>query len=445
MPTASPWRIRDFRTLFAASTLSVLGTNVSYVAMPLLAVLVLDASPGQVGLLAALSTVAFLAIGLPAGAWVDRMRHRRVLIAADLCRGSLLASVPVAWWLDVLTFGQLCAVVLFDGVCTVFFDVTSQSTLPRLVGPASLVPANAALVSLQAAGNVTGRGAGGGLVQLLTAPVALACAAAGHLAAGLQLWRLKSADAAPAEQAGPRAGLRAQISEGLRHVLGDAELRALVLTGTLGNMGSVMVNTMLPVLFVRELALSEGLLGLYWAIGGIGIFAGARCARVLAARLGFGRGLALANLCAAPAALIVPLIGGGGLLWLASAAWFCFMFKTGLGNVLGVSLRQQLTPAGLLGRMNATFRFMFTGSMALAAGAAGLIGEFASLRAVLWTGGVLMALSFLPIWLSPIRRRTRLPEQEQDSVRSPGQGQDFVRSHPGRSARDPSCDVSRLR
>jgi MFS family permease len=165
----SPWRTADFRTLFAASTLSQLGTNVSYVAVPLIAVTALDAGPGQVGVLATLSTLAFLLIGLPAGAWVDRMRHRRVLIAADLARAVLYASVPLAWWTDTLTLGQLYAVVLLNGAATVFFDVTSQSTLPGLVGREALVPANAAMVALQAVSNVAGRGAGGALVQFLTA------------------------------------------------------------------------------------------------------------------------------------------------------------------------------------------------------------------------------------------------------------------------------------
>ncbi|MBT2507437.1 MFS transporter, partial [Streptomyces sp. ISL-98] len=120
MPTNTPWRIPDFRTLFTATALSQLGTNVGYVAVPLIAVSALDASPGQVGLLATLSTIAFLLIGLPAGAWVDRMRLRRVLIAADLARAALFASVPVAWALDALTLGQLYAVVLLNGCATVF-------------------------------------------------------------------------------------------------------------------------------------------------------------------------------------------------------------------------------------------------------------------------------------------------------------------------------------
>ncbi|MFI1658946.1 MFS transporter [Streptomyces sp. NPDC020472] len=432
--TPSPWRAKDFRVLFSASVLSTLGTNVSYLAVPMVAVLALDAGPGRVGLLASLSTAAFLLIGLPAGAWVDRMRHRTVLILADLLRAALLAWIPVAWWFDVLTFGGLCAVVLLSGVATVLFDVASQSALPRLVEPAVLIPANSALVSLMAAGNVAGRGAGGALVQLLGAPLAVVCAAAGHLGSGLRLLRMARDDAhgavpdpeptalaaplgtglvasaAPAGTAAGRApGLRAQIAEGLRHVLGHAELRALALTGAVGNLGTVMVNTMLPVVFTRELGLSAGALGLFWAAGGLGLFLGARCARPLADRFGHGRGLVVADLCLAPAGLLVPLMDRGAWLWAAGAGWVAFAVRTGAANVLGVSLRQRLTRDDLLGRMNATFRFLLTGSMALGAALAGAVGAHSSPRTVLWCGGALLCLSFLPVLFSPLRRRRELP------------------------------------
>ncbi|MET7621511.1 MFS transporter [Streptomyces sp. NPDC005408] len=401
MPTQTPWRIPDFRTLFTASALSQLGTNIGYVAVPLIAVTALDASPGQVGLLATLSTAAFLLIGLPAGAWVDRMRHRRVLIGADLARAALFASVPLAWSLDALTLGQLCAVVLLNGCATVFFDVGSQSYLPQLVGREGLVQANAAVVSLQAAGNVAGRGAGGGLVMLLTAPMAVVGTAVLYLASVLRLMKIRptpTPSADPGRQ--PATRLTAQIAEGLRHVLGNRQLRALAFTASLSNLGAQIINTLLPVLFARELGLSAGVLGLYWAVGGIGIFLGARCARPLARRLGYGRTLALGGLCAAPTGLVIPLIDRGPWIWLAGSGWLLVTFQMGLKNVLGVSLRQHLTPDPLLGRMNATFRFMLTGAVAIGSATAGLIGEFAGVRTALWVGGCCLALAFLPVFLT---------------------------------------------
>lgn len=411
----SPWRIPDFRTLFTATTLSQLATNISYVAVPLIAVTTLDASPGQVGALATLSTVAFLLIGLPAGAWVDRMRQRRVLIGADLARALLFASLPLAWWLGSLTLGQLYVVVLLNGCATVFFDVGSQSVLPQLVGRDSLVQANAAVVSLIAAGNVAGRGAGGGLVQLLTAPVAIVCTSVGYLASALQLTAIHRTPAPPAPPPGQGTRLRAQIAEGVRHVFGNKELRALASTAALTNLGSQIINTMLPVLFIRELRLPAGILGLFWAVGGAGLLLGSRCARPIAARLGYGRTLGIAGVCFAPAGLLVPLIGHGIWLWVAGAGWMLAMFKTGMDNVLGVSLRQRMTSQSLLGRMNATFRFLLTGALAIGSAISGVIGELTTVHITLWVGGAFLATAFLPVFLSPVRTRRELPAQREDS------------------------------
>ncbi|QNP74525.1 MFS transporter [Streptomyces roseirectus] len=413
--TESPWHGRDFRALFAASALSQFATNVSYVAVPLIAVSALDAGPGQAGALATLSTVAFLLIGLPAGAWVDRMRQRGVLICADLARGSLLASVPLAWWLDALTLGHLYAVVLLNGCATVFFDVGSQSALPKLVGRGALVRANAAVVSLQAVANIAGRGLGGGLVQLLTAPVAILCAAVGHLASALGLTAVRATERPPSAP-----GLGAQIAEGVRHVAGDRELRALAATAALSNLGSQLVNTMLPILFVRELGLSAGALGLYWAAGGVGLLLGARCAPPLAARFGHGRVLGLAGAALAPAALLVPLIGAAPWLWVAAGGWVLAMFKIGVDNVLGVSLRQHKTPDALLGRMNATFRCLLTGALAVGAALSGLLGELVGVRPTLWAGGAVLATAFVPVLLSPLRGRWTLVAGEE--AREPAAG-----------------------
>ncbi|MFE5210979.1 MFS transporter [Streptomyces sp. NPDC056600] len=422
LPSASsPWRLRDFRVLFAAASLSHLGVNVGYVALPLLAVTVLDAGPGQVGALGALSTVAFLVLGLPAGAWVDRLPARRVLVAADALRAALFASVPVAWWLGVLSLPQLYAVAVLNGCATVFFDVGSQSVLPQLVGRERLVRANSAMVGLMAGAQIAGRGAGGLLVQLLAAPLAILAAAVAYLAAAFGLTgigRGQRGDGRPTAQAGRHPGaptrnrsprLRTEIGVGLRHVLGDRVLRALVLTAALANVGSQTVNVMLPVLFSRELGLPAGALGTYWAAGGVGLLLGAVLARPLAARLGHGRALAWCGCCVAPVALVIGLVGEGPRLWAAGAAWTVVMAKIGVDNVLGVSLRQQVTPDALLGRMNATFRFALTGSMAVAAVLAGLLGQLAGVRAAVWAGAVCMAGAFLPVFLSPLRTLRKLP------------------------------------
>lgn len=394
--------------LFAAGVLSHLGSNVGYVAIPLLAVTTLGAGPGQAGALAALSTAAFLLIGLPAGAWVDRLPGRRVLVAADAARAVLFASIPLAWWLDVLSLPQLYAVVLLNGCATVFFDVGSQSVLPELVGRERLVPANATLVSLAAGANIAGRGAGGLLVQFFTAPPAILAGAVAYLASAVGLTGIGRRHA-PAVTTVDRRRLRVEVAEGLRHVLGSRELRALALTATLTNLGVQMINAVLPVLFTRELGLPAGALGAYWSAGGLGVLLGAGVARRLAARLGHGRTLGLAGLWFAPASLAIALVGDGPWLWVAGAGWFAAMVKTGIDNVLGVTLRQHMTPDPLLGRMNATFRFLLTGALAVGSALGGLVGQVGGVRMAIWAGAICMAGAFLPVFCSPVRGMRELP------------------------------------
>ncbi|MGW7318989.1 MFS transporter [Streptomyces sp. NPDC054865] len=403
-PTGGPWHSKDFRTLFGATTLNQFAANAGHVAVPLLALTALDASAGQVGALAALSTAAFLLIGLPAGAWVDRLRTREVLVAADLARAALLSSLPLSWWVGALTLPQLYAVVLLTGCATVFSDVGAQSVLPRLVGRDGLVRANAAVVTLMAVANIAGRGAGGALIAVLTAPVALACSAACYLVSALGLLRIRPA---PAPPTAGRTPLHTRITEGLRHVLGHPELRALALAAGLNNLGGAVLNAMLPVLFVRELGLSPAALGLFWAAGGAGLLLGARLARPLSARVGYGRALVLTL---TPAALLVPLLDRGAWLWLAGAGWLLCMAKIGCDNVLGVSLRQHLTPDPLLGRMNATFRFILTGALALGSAASGLLAELTTLHTAMWAGAAVLSLSCVPMLLSPLRDRRTGPQ-----------------------------------
>ncbi|MDI2129908.1 MFS transporter [Yinghuangia seranimata] len=427
MPTStSPWGSHGFRTLFTASALSNLGASVGYVAVPLTAVLALDAEPGQVGLLATLSTAAFLLIGLPAGAWVDRMRVPRVLVAADLARAALFGSIPVAWACGTLTLGQLYAVALLGGAATVFFDVGAQTHLPAVTPPDALVRGNSAVVSLQAVGNIAGRGAGGGLVQVLTAPVAVLAAAALYLASALGLTGLAKEStprestprkSAPGANAPGESGaaaeaptLRTQIAEGLRHVLGDRELRALAVAASLNNLGGNLLNTLLPVLFTRELGLPAWALGAYLGLGGLGVLIGATLARPMSARLGYGRTLGLTGLLMCPTALLIAPLDRGWWLPVACVGWLLCTIRIGISNVLGVALRQRLTPDPLLGRMNATFRFMLTGALAVGAAAAGLLGQFAGLHTALWLGAAILAVSALPVHLSPVRHRTTLPD-----------------------------------
>ncbi|WP_166355387.1 MFS transporter [Phytoactinopolyspora limicola] len=399
-----------FRLLFAAAA-SRLGVQVGYLAVPLVAVSALDASPGQVGLLATLSTAAFLLIGLPAGAWVDRVRRRGVMIVADVVRAVLLGSVPVAWTMDTLTLPHLYVVVFVAGIGTVFFDVAAQSYLPHVVGRDRLVSANSALHSFDAVANIAGRGGAGYLVQWATAPIALVVTAVGYVASGLLLAGIGKRE--PAPRPDREHGLWRQVGEGLGFVLRHPILRPAAMAGAATNFGMQMCLTMLPVVIVSDLGLAEGRFGLFLAMGGVGALLGALTARRLGAVLGLGRMLWLLGAAVAPAAAFVPMLDHGSAFWVAAAGWSVLAYKVGVDNVVLVSFRQRVTPDGLLGRQNATMRFLLTGALALGAAASGAIGEVVSARAALWAGVVVLAFAWAPLFFSPVRRLRELPESAE--------------------------------
>ena len=412
-----------FRLMFAAAAASKIGMQVSYLAVPLVAVLALQASPGRVGLLATLSTAAFLLIGLPAGALIDRVRRRGVMIAADIARAAVFASIPIAWWMDALTLGQLYVVVFLGGVATVFFDVANLSYLPHVVGRNRLVDANSALHSFDAVINIAGRSGAGYLVQLVTAPVEMAVTATGYLVSGGFLAAIRRREPKPTPTPGRK--LSRQITEGLRFVVAHQVLRPIALAGATTNFGMQITITMLPVLFVAELGLPEGALGLFFAAGGCGALLGALTARRLGQWLGQGRVVWILGLAVAPAGFLIPFLDRGPWLVLSGVGWRLVAYKAGVDNVLLVSFRQRVTPDRLLGRQNATMRFLLTGALALGAALAGLTGQVAGVRAALWLGAAFLALVWVPLFLSPMRRVRDLPTATPDSPRNghrPGSG-----------------------
>lgn len=409
--TAAPPARRDLHLLFAAAAASKLGLQVGSLALPLVAVLALSASPGEVGLLATLTTAAFLLIGLPAGVWVDRMRRRGVMIAADLARAVLYASVPVAWWLGALTIEQLYAVALLTGVATVFFDVSAQSYLPHVAGRDRLIEANSVLGSIDSVVHIGGRSAAGFLVQLASAPAAVVVTAVGYLVSGGFLLGIRRPEApVEVEGAAARAPMLRSIGDGVRFVAGHPVLRAVAVAGAMTNLGMQLVLVMLPVLLVDRLGLSAGVLGLFFAVGGVSGLIGAAMATRVVRRLGAGRVLWLLGVVIAPAGLLVPLIDSGPWLWLAGLGWVIVVYKIAVDNVVLVSFRQKVTPDHLLGRQTATMRFLLTGAVAIGAGLSGLVGGAFGPRAALWAGAIVLALVWVPLYRSPLRRLRSLDD-----------------------------------
>jgi MFS family permease len=407
----SLWWHRDFVRLWAGDSISQLGTMVTLIALPLLAIKVLDATPFEVGLLTTFETLAFLVVGLPAGAWVDRMRRRTVLVVADVGRGLLLGSLPLAWYLDVLTLPQVYAVALLAGVLTVFFDVAYQSYLPHLVGRDHLVEGNAKLEASRAVSQLAGPSVGGALVQWLTAPYALLVDALSYLWSAAWIGAISAREPKPA--AAPGRNLVAEIREGLAFVLRHRLLRAITATTGTSNFFSAILNTAFIVVLAdrAQLDLSAGAIGVLFSIGGAGGLLGAVVAARVARWLGHGPTIWLSLAAAAPFVLVVPTVQRGWLLWAVAACEAVVGFSVVVYNITQVSFRQGLCPERLLGRMNATVRFLVWGTLPLGGLVGGALGSTVGVREALWIGAVGTALAFLPAFVSPLRRMRELPTE----------------------------------
>jgi MFS family permease len=399
-------RHHDFRQLFVADTISQLGTQVSMLALPLIAVLALHADPFEVGLLAACETAAFLLIGLPAGAWVDRMRRRTILITGDIGRAVVLGSVPVAWWLDALTMPQLYAVGLLTGVFTVFFDVAYQSYLPHLVGRDNLVEGNAKLEAVRGVNQIAGPTAAGLVIQWLTAPVAVAVDAVSFVGSALFVSLIRKREPAPARKSDAHLGR--EIGEGLRFVLGNRLLRSIAMCTGSANLFSNIGGAMLVVLLARDLRLSPGTIGLFFSFGAVGGLLGALVATRIAARIGQGPAIWIPIAVASPFQLLLPIAQRGWLLWAAAFGFLVYGVAVVVYNITQVSFRQGLTPERLLGRMNATMRFLVWGTVPIGGLIGGVLGKYLGVREALWVAAIGGMFTFLPVFLSPLRTMREL-------------------------------------
>jgi MFS family permease len=386
--------------LWFGDTVSQFGTQVTVLAVPLTAVLYLNASRGEVSVLTALEFVAFLIIGLPAGAWCDRWRRRPVMIAADLARFLLLLSVPVAAWADALTIWQLFAVVLLASVGTVFFDVAYQSYLPALVGADELTEGNAKLQGSAAVAQVAGPSIAGFLIQLLRAPIAIVVDAASFAISALSVASIGKPEELPAR---PESRLRAEIAEGLQVVRGQPVLRTLAAATATLNFFMAAFAAIVMIFLARTLGLSAGLIGVLMTVGSVGGLVGAVLTSGMSRRFGQARTAWIPLAIGCPIGLLIPLAHRGGQLALFIVGWFAFSFAITVYNIAGVTLRQMLCPPALLGRMNATMRFLSVGAMPVGALIGGALDVKFGPRTALWitqTGQLAVPLILLA---SPMR------------------------------------------
>ncbi|MEV6478975.1 MFS transporter [Streptomyces sp. NPDC051576] len=399
----------DFGRLFAATALGQLGDRVIFLALPLVAIVALDADEFQVGLLTAMTTAGSLLVGLPAGAWVDRMRKRSVMISTDLARALVLTTVPVAWWAGLLTVWWLYAVALVHGVLTVFFDVAYVSYLPHLVGRDHLVEGNSKLSAIRSVTSISGPSVAGPLVGWVGAPATLLVSAAGMAMSGLLAITIRKREPKREPVPGDQPRLARDIKEGLSFVLKYPALRAIMVSDAMFNLFLVMYQTMLLVFLDRKLGLSSSTIGLILSGMGCGALLGALSAARVARRVGQGRVIWLASLVTCPLTALMPLARPGWSVCVAAAG----LASLSLGGVIRVvaqsSFQQSLTPDRLLGRVSATARFVSWGGIPLGGLLGGASGTAFGATTTLWIGTAGMTLSVLPNMLSPLRTMRTLP------------------------------------
>ena len=400
---------RDFRRLWAGQTVSEIGTQVSVLAVPIAAVRVLHATTFQVGVLSAAATLPFLVVGLPAGAWIDRWRRRRVMIVTDLGRFLVLGSIPISYALGELRMLQLYLVALAAGLLTVFFQVAYQSYLPSLIGLEYITEGNAKLVGSEQVAQIAGPSLAGGLVQALGASYAIAVDAGSFLFSGSAISTIRAKEAVPAVPAGGRPRLRYEIMEGLKFVLNQPLLRAITATSTTANFFSGIMTAVEVVFLVRVVHAQPGIIGLLFAAIGVGGLAGAVLAGPFARRLGGARAT-LAGVGMTAAGLLIPLTTAGVGLLLFAVGYAVSAAGVVLYNINQVSLRQRLCPERLLGRMNATVRFVVTGVEPLGALAGGAIGTTIGLRPTLWLAAAGQTLAVVWLLASPLRQMRDFPQ-----------------------------------
>lgn len=398
---------RDFRRLWAGDTISQFGASVGQTVLPLLAATVLAATPFEMGLLTAAETAAFLLIGLPAGVWVDRMRRRRLMLTADFIRSGLLGTVPIAWWIGWLTLTQLIVVALLAGAATVFFDIAYQSYLPSLVSRERLIEGNSKLQATQSVAQIAGPGIGGVLMQLAGAANAVLVTGAGFLTSASCLLRIKAVEPEPEPHENPR--LWPQISEGLRFVFGNSTLRAIVATTSTANFAGAMYTAVQVLFLTREVGLSPAGVGALLSAAGAGGVLGAVTSARLSTRIGQARSIWLVPLLTLPALVLVPLAAPGWRIGLAAVGMLVSGYGVIVYNVAQISYRQALCPDRLLGRMNASVRFVVWGTLPLGGLAGGTLAEWAGIRGTLWIAVVLEVLSVLWVVCSPLRHLRDLP------------------------------------
>src|ERR1700694_1265050 len=399
------WSHGDFARFWAGQAISQFGTQVTVLAFPTIAILVLHATAFEVGLLGALEFLAFPVLGLFAGVTADRVRRRPILIGADLGRAAALASIPVAAYVGILTIYQMYAVALLVGVFTVFFDVSYQSYLPALIERKDLVEGNSKLEVSRSTAQVAGPGLAGFLIQFAGGAAAIIVDAVSYVGSALLIWLVRKPEPRPSPSPadGAPTSIFAELREGLQVVFGNPLLRRLVGCTATSNLGSNILFAVALIFFYRRLQLSPVQVGIVFSVGSIGGLVGAAVSATIARRLKVGPTIIASCLLSSlyfaglPAALLLPPVP------VLTLAFILGTLGTTVYNVTQVSLRQAITPDRVQGRMNATVRTVVWGTIPLGAVLGGILGTTIGVLPTVYISGAVSLAAVLWVLGKPVR------------------------------------------
>jgi MFS family permease len=400
------WRERNFRLFWTGESISEVGNSVTIVVIPLVAIDTLHASTFIVTLLTAMAWLPWVIIGIPAGAWVDRLPPRPVMLASDAISVAVYASVPVAAWCGVLTVAQLIAVTLVAGAASVFFNSACQVLLPGVVDEADLTEGNAKLLGSREVAQIGGPGLGGLLAQAGGPVTGLLANAASFAVSFCCLTAMQ-----PPRDRRPGGSAAGGVLDGLRLAWRDPYLRAMTAFSSLANLALTGVDALLVVFLVRTVGLSPAAAGVLMASLGVGGVLGALAARPLGRRLGTARALLTAVPAGLCLALLLPLADTGPRLAFASVAMTCSGCVIVIGNVIVDSFMQAYVPPGVLGRVTSATRAAGFAMMPAGALLAGVLATTLGVRAALWILTALIAASGLTFLLTPMRHLRDLPRR----------------------------------
>jgi MFS family permease len=397
------WRHGDFVRLWIGQTVSEAGTQVSQLAVPTVAILLLRATPFQVGLLTALEFLPFPVLGLVAGVYADRLRRRPLMIVSDLGRMLALLTIPVAFSLGVLRMEQLYVVGLVVGVFNVFFGISYQSYLPALIERADLVEGNSKLEVSRSTAQLAGPAIAGAAIQVIGAARAIYIDAASFLVSAFTLWIIRKPEPAPSPgSAGGRTGFWHEMWEGIQIVFGNPTLWKIAGCTATSNLGSNIAFAVELIFMYRNLHLAPGLVGLVFAIGSVGALLGAVFAGAVVARIGVGLTL-LVSILAGGLLMATPLaLYVNAPVFLSLLFFVEFLLGTPY-NITQVSLRQAITPDRVQGRMNATMRTIVWGTIPIGSVIGGLLAGFVGVPETIVLGGFVTLLSTGWILAGPVR------------------------------------------